>query len=95
MQARRNPPFPPSQTGQGPTLQTLHMVEAVLRRQDRPVSLNRLKTLLPRQVMHRTLRLAVDHYKRLGCASEGSKGVLWTLNSDPRFWAAVEAWERR
>ena len=95
MQALGRPSLPPSQTGHGPTLQTLHMVEEVLRRQDRPISLNRLKALLPRQVMHRPLRLAIDHYRRLGCVTEGSKGVLWTLNADSRFWTAVEDWERR
>jgi hypothetical protein len=36
--------------------------------------------------MHATLREALEHYKRLGCVSEGSKGVLWTLNVEPEFW---------
>ena len=62
------------------------MVESVLRRSDEPLSLNRIKVLLPRKVMHATLREAIEHYKRLGCVSEGSKGVLWTLNVDPAFW---------
>ena len=71
------------------------MVELVLRRSDRPLSLNRIKELLPRKVMHSTLREAIEHYKRLGCVSEGSKGVLWTLNVEPGFWKAVETWEAR
>jgi hypothetical protein len=62
------------------------MVESVLRRSDEPLSLNRIKFLLPREVMHATLRQAIEHYKRLGCVSEGSKGVLWTLNVEPEFW---------
>ena len=87
--------FPAELGHKGPTLETLHMVETVLRRSDEPLSLNRLKTLLPRKVMHRTLREAIEHYKRLGCVTEGSKGVLWTLNTEPAFWKAVESWEAR
>ena len=87
--------MPPRLERQGPTLGTLHMVESVLRRFHEPLSLNRIKALLPRKVMHPTLREAIEHYKRLGCVTEGSKGVMWTLNVDPEFWKAVEAWEAR
>jgi len=79
----------------GPTLDTLHMVETVLRRFDRPVSLNLIKGVLPRKVMHSTLREAIEHYKRLGCVTEGSKGVMWTLNAQQDFWRTVDSWESR
>ncbi|HKZ48541.1 MAG TPA: hypothetical protein VJ397_07130 [Thermoplasmata archaeon] len=95
MQALLNPPLPGKRSAKGPTLHTLEMVEVVLRRQDGPISLNRLKVLLPKKVMHSALRAAVEHYKRLGCVVEGSKGVMWTLNPDPEFWSAVAGWERR
>ncbi len=71
------------------------MVETLLRSHDEPLSLNRIKALLPRKVMHATLREAIDHYKRLGCVTEGSKGVMWTLNVEAEFWKAVGAWEAR
>lgn len=71
------------------------MVETILRKADEPLSLNRIKTLLPRKVVHRTLRDAIEHYKRLGCVTEGSKGVMWTLNIEPEFWKVVETWEAR
>lgn len=89
------PSLPPKLDRQGPTLETVHMVESVLRKHDEPLSLNRIKGLLPRKVMHETLREAIDHYKRLGCVTEGSKGVLWTLNATPEFWKVVAEWERR
>src|SRR5439155_15938704 len=79
----------------GPTLGTLHMVESILRKFDEPLSLNRIKGLLPRKMMHAPLRQAIDHYKRLGCVSEGSKGVMWTLNAEPEFWKVVRTWEAR
>ena len=82
-------------TRKGPTLQTLQMVESVLRKQSKPVSLNRIKELLPRKVMHPTLRMAIEHYKRLGCVAEGSKGVMWVFNENPDFWKATARWERR
>jgi hypothetical protein len=71
------------------------MVESVLRKSDEPLSLNRIKDLLPRKMMHATLREAIEHYKRLGCVTEGSKGVMWTLNVEPGFWNVVEPWEAR
>ena len=76
----RAPPLPPRLERKGPTLETVHMVESVLRTANGPLSLNRIKDLLPRKMMHATLREAIDHYKRLGCVAEGSKGVMWTLN---------------
>lgn len=71
------------------------MVEVVLRKHDEPLSLNRIKALLPRKVMHETLREAIDHYRRLGCVTEGSKGVMWTLNAQPEFWKVAGSWETR
>ncbi len=88
-------PLPPHRLDKGPTLATLHMIERLLRRSDHPLSLNRIKSRLPRKVMHATLRAAIEHYKRLGCVTEGSKGVMWTLNADPAFWGAVKDWEER
>ncbi len=91
----RAPAMPPKLEHKGPTLETLHMVESVLRKFDEPLSLNRVKGLLPRKMMHPALRQAIDHYKRLGCVAEGSKGVMWTLNVEPEFWKVVETWEGR
>ncbi len=87
--------MPPKLPHKGPTLETLHMVETVLRKSDEPLSLNRIKALLPRKVMHPILREAIEHYKRLGCVTEGSKGVKWTLNVEPDFWRVVRTWESR
>jgi hypothetical protein len=54
-----------------------------------------MKARLPRKVTHATLREVIEHYKRLGCVAEGSKGVMWTVNVDPEFWTVVERWEVR
>jgi hypothetical protein len=71
------------------------MIERLLRKSDVPVSLNWIKAHLPSQVAHAPLRAAIEHYKRLGCVVEGSKGVMWIDRPGPEFWKVVEAWERR
>lgn len=76
--------FPSPLGHKGPTLETLHMVETVLRKSPKPLSLNRIKALVPRKVMHRTLREAIEHYKRLGLVTEGSRGVMWTAVGEAR-----------
>src|SRR5256885_16643944 len=81
-------------TRKGPTLQTLVMVETVLRRQSKPVSLNRIKELLPRKVMLPILRMAIEQYKRLGCVAEGSKGVMWVFKENSDTWKADSRGER-
>ena len=82
--------LPVKSKDQGPTLDTLDSVETILRRSDRPLTLKRISALLPRKVEDRMLRAAIEHYKRLGCVTEGSEGVMWTVNTDPAFWSAVE-----
>jgi hypothetical protein len=89
-----SPRLPPRLDHQGPTLATLHMVERLLRRAEVPLSLNKIKQQLPRKVMHATLRNAIEHYKRLGCVVEGSKGVMWVRQDDPEFWRTVDSWDR-
>ena len=87
-------PLPPRLEKQGPTLGTLHMIERLLRKSEVPLSLNKIKARLPRKVAHSTLREAIEHYKRLGCVVEGSKGVMWVRQDDPEFWKTVDSWER-
>lgn len=59
------------------------MVEQVLRGSHRPLRLTEVKDRLPRKVAHATLREAIEHYKRLGCVAEDSKGVMWTRAESP------------
>lgn len=80
--------MPPPIAGRGPTLSTLHEVERILRNAGVALSLNEIKRRMhAKAVPHATVRTVVDEFKRLGLASEGSKGVLWTLASD-KAWHA-------
>lgn len=73
--------------GRGPTLATLHEIERILRTADSALSLNEVKRRMSaKAVPHATVRTVVDEFKRLGLVSEGSKGVLWTLQTDDAAW---------
>jgi len=80
---------------EGPTLRTLYELETILRRSESPMKVSRIKERFPRTVAARALRDAIDHYRRLGFVSEGSKGVMWTLNTDRGFWEFALKWDSR
>jgi len=68
----------------GPTLETVHMIERVLRGSDGPLTLRQIQLRLPRGVMHISLREAIEHYARLGLVTEGPNGVVWSAVLGPR-----------
>ncbi|MGQ0535280.1 MAG: hypothetical protein ACT4PT_04330 [Methanobacteriota archaeon] len=82
-------PRPVAIEGRGPTLQTMHEIENILRDADGPLSLNEIKRRMrARAVRHAVVRSTVDEFVRLGLAAEGEKGVFWSLNT------SVKAWDR-
>jgi len=80
--------------GPAPLLTTVHEVEIILRRADArdegPISLAEIaRRMKAKSVRHSTIRACVDELRRLGFVTESpSKGVLWTLHEDEKFWAA-------
>ena len=81
-------PMPPRLEARGPTLATMHEIERILRTADGPLSLNEIKRRMSAKVVrHGTVRLAVDEFRRLGFVVEGSRGVVWALNSSPKLWS--------
>jgi hypothetical protein len=65
----------------------MHEVENIIRDADGPLSLNEVKRRMSaRAVRHSMVRAAVDELKRLGFVSEGSKGVIWSLQTDEKAW---------
>ena len=84
--------MPPRLGSRGPTLSTMHEIERILRSADMALSLNEIKRRMSaRAVPHRTVRVVVDEFKRLGLAAEGSKGVVWTLQDDTTAWRRSRA----
>ena len=68
-----------------PNLKTVLMVEEVIREADAPLSRNEIKRRLPTKVMHQTLNLILKYLEESGKIMDGSKGIVWVFNEDPRF----------
>ena len=68
-----------------PTLNTVLMVEEVLKRAKQLVTLAELKRKLPRQVMHATLLTILDYLQFSGKIVICTKGILWTFTERPEL----------
>jgi sirohydrochlorin ferrochelatase len=79
--------YPPEEEpSPSPRMSTVHAVARILKESaeadEDPLSLAEIGRRLPaKRVRHETVRACVNELKLLGFASEGSKGVLWTLAS--------------
>lgn len=61
-----------------PNLATVLMVEKVLKKnKDIPLKLSKLKTKLPKQVMHQTLKIILEYLFNSGKIIYGPKGIQW------------------
>ncbi len=73
-----------------PTLSTVLMVESTLRKQDGPVTLEGLKRALPKKVMDQSLRMILAYLESKGSILNGSKGISWIANDDPKFLRMIK-----
>ena len=62
-----------------PTLNTVLMVEDVLKNAGGLMTIAELKRRLPRKVMHQTLLQVLDYLQVSGKIVIGTKGVLWVF----------------
>jgi len=62
-----------------PTLNTVMMVENVLKDAGEVISLAELKRRLPKKVMHQTLLQVLDYLQLSGKILIGTKGILWVF----------------
>ncbi len=60
-----------------PTLNTVLMVEDVLKNAGEVITVAELKRRLPKKVMHQTLMQILDYLQYSGKIIIGTKGVLW------------------
>ena len=60
-----------------PNLNTVLMVEDVLKRAEEVITLAELKRRLPKKVMHQTLVKIIDYLQMSGKIILGTKGILW------------------
>lgn len=62
-----------------PTLNTVLMIEETLQKQEEVISIGMLKRILPKQIMHQTLMVALDYLEYSGKITISDGKVLWTF----------------
>jgi len=60
-----------------PTLNTVLMVEVILKEANEVITTAELKRRLPKKVMHETLLQILDYLQLSGKIIIGTKGILW------------------
>lgn len=73
-----------------PRLDTVLMVEKVLKEADLAISKSELQRRLPKQIMRQTLNVIIDYLEGKGVIMVGSKGVLWVYNESPKMKKLLE-----
>ncbi len=75
---------------QGPTLQTIKMVENALQHMpDSVMTIAELKRALPKQVNHITLMMILEYLEESHKIDVGLKGIVWLYNPSPKLWASI------
>lgn len=73
-----------------PTLNTVLMVENVLKNMDGSViSIAKLKKRLPRQVNHNTLMVILQYLEDSNKIAATLKGITWIHNTNPKLREAI------
>ena len=72
-----------------PTLNTVLMVEDVLKDAGQVIPLAELKRRLPRKIMHQTLNVILKYLEDGGKILDGRKGILWIYNPSPKLDKAI------
>ena len=73
-----------------PRLDTVLMIEDVLKKADLTISKNELLRRLPKQVMRQTLNVVLDYLEEKGFIMIGEKGILWIHNDSPKMKKLIE-----
>lgn len=73
-----------------PRLDTVLMVEEVLKNAETAISKAELMRRLPKQVMRQTVNLVLEYLEEKGIIMIGSKGILWIQNENPKFKKILE-----
>lgn len=68
-----------------PRLDTVLMIEGVLKSAEAAISKSELLRRLPKQVMRQTLNVILDYLEEKGVIMIGSKGVLWVHNESHKM----------
>lgn len=73
-----------------PRLDTVLMVEKILKEADTVITKAELERRLPKQIMFQTLKLILGYLEESGKIYIGSKGISWIYNDNPKFRKMLE-----
>lgn len=73
-----------------PTLNTVRMVEDVLKKAGEVMTIADIKRRLPKKVMHQTLLQILDYLQLGGKIILGTKGILWIFAERKELEAMVK-----
>ncbi len=73
-----------------PTLNTIFMVEDVLKEAGEPLTVAELKRRLPKKVMHQTILQILDYLQLSGKIIIGTKGILWVHTERKELEAIIK-----
>ncbi len=74
-----------------PTLNTVLMVEDVLKNMDESViTIAELKRRLPKQVNHNTLKIILEYLEESNKIVVTMRGITWVHNTNPNLRKAIE-----
>ncbi len=62
-----------------PTLNTILMIEDILKNSGELLTIADIKKSIPRKVMHQTLLQVIDYLQMSGKIIIGTKGILWVF----------------
>lgn len=74
-----------------PRLDTVLMVEEVIKNAEVAISKSELQRRLPKQIMRQTLNVILDYLEERGVVMIGNKGVLWVYNESPKMKKLLES----
>lgn len=73
-----------------PTLNTILMVESIIKNAGEVISVAEVKRRLPKKVMHQTLLKVLDYLQYSGKILIGTKGVLWIFTERKELEAMIK-----
>ena len=73
-----------------PTLNTVLMVEEILKNANNLMNREQLKKKLPTKIMHQTLNVILKYLEDSGKILDGRKGICWIYNDSPKLKKAIE-----
>ncbi len=73
-----------------PTLNTVLMIEEVLKKAGELITIAELKRRLPKKVMHQTLIQILDYLMYGGKIIIGTKGILWIFTERKELEAMIK-----